>query len=265
MGDLLYSLCFVREYLEALGATEAHFHLQTNVPDLFATHGRVFMTRADADFLLPLVERSRLFSKITRGDASPEWDDLKIELGMFRYMKINVNAGDIRAWYYNFTTLLLPMELSRPVFPEGEIEPNFELAGRLVFVASPRYRNVFVDYKALAPFADRMVFMGLEEEHRAFCREFFPLPFRRVGSALEAAQLMRGAAGVVSNLNGLYAIAECLKVPRVLITPEMMPGRGGRGLGPVNVIPQGGVCCMAQIQEKLLAAIPALLSAARGN
>ena len=53
---------------------------------------------------------------------------------------------------------------------------------------------------------------------------------------------MQGCKGYISNQTGLFALAEGLKIPRGLITADHIIVNEKKQLGPVNVIPLGGLC-----------------------
>jgi len=65
------------------------------------------------------------------------------------------------------------------------------------------------------------VFVGLHEEWRTFCRQFFPVPFHPTESLLELASIIAGAELFVGNQSCPLAIAEGLDVYRcVEIRPD---------------------------------------------
>lgn len=213
MGDLLYSLYMATELAENLGMT-IWLHLQTNVHFDYAyqTHpnGNVGFTQANVEFIRPLLETIPLIRKITFGDEIPRHDGVVVDLSKFRSIGLNLSAGNIPRWYYNLVTPHLPQDLSRQLI---SVEPDYSLRDRIVLLHSTRYCNALLKLDGLAKYRDRLVFMGLKPEHEAFCSKWFDVEYRGISNALEFARLLRGSAGVISNQNGLYVIAELMKVP----------------------------------------------------
>jgi hypothetical protein len=65
------------------------------------------------------------------------------------------------------------------------------------------------------------VFVGLREEWRTFCRNFYPVAFHPTSTLLEMASLIAGAELFVGNQSCAFAIAEGLDVLRCLeVRPE---------------------------------------------
>ena len=81
------------------------------------------------------------------------------------------------------------------------------------------------DWAGLKNYADRSVFIGLEEEWRAFCQSYFNIPFYRVEDLLEFAQVVAGAKLFVGNQSFGLALADAMSVPRVAELWEPSPNR----------------------------------------
>ena len=162
-----------------------------------------------------------------------------IDIDDFRKLKLNFAAGDIRTWPYALTALTLPMDLSRKII---EVPPDNKFNGRVILTKTSRYNNPFLNYNELRPLQCDIVFIGLEEEHKAFCNDYFEVDFYKVKDAYETAQIIAGADCMISNQNGLYSIAEMMKTPRILCSPEFISiERNGKNYivpGPCNNIPQ---------------------------
>ena len=259
MGDLLYSLYMVTELSEHLGMP-AWLHLQTNVhfDYSYQTHpnGDVGFTQANVEFMRPLLETIPLIRKITFGDEIPPHDGVAVDLSMFRRISIDLLAGNLPRYYYNLVNLHLPQDLSRQLI---SVEPDYSLRDRIVLVHSTRYCNALLKLDGLAKYRDRLVFMGLKAEHEAFCSKWFDVEYRGISNALEFARLLRGSGGIISNQNGLYAIAELMKVPRVILSYEygMINGKIMPG-SPIN-LPVGGWYEMVQSPVKFDSAVANLM------
>ena len=100
--------------------------------------------------------------------------------------------------------------------PWLQVEPNEDYLGRIVVNRTPRYRNPYFPWQALVDtFRDEMVFIGLPEEYRDFCRDFGQVEYAATGSLLEAAQIISASEVFMGNQSSCNAIAEGLKHPMV--------------------------------------------------
>jgi hypothetical protein len=72
-----------------------------------------------------------------------------------------------------------------------------------------------LDWPSLQQYADRSIFVGLEEEWRAFRRAYFDVRFYQVSSLLEFAQVVAGAKLYVGNQSFGLALADAMLIPRV--------------------------------------------------
>lgn len=259
MGDSIYHTLFMLEAQEALNEAilanrqlEARdslsIHLQTNKKcSYYKEHpyGTVGLTTAAADFLAPLFEKQGW--PTTVGDEIPYG---AFDIDNFRKLRLNFSCGEIRLWCYNLSAVPLPMNLQRKTLTK--YEPDSSFAEKVIVCRTDRYINAYIDYKLLEPIKDRIVFVGLEKEHKSFCDEIFPVDYYKCKDAVDMLNVMAGAKAVISNPCGPYALAEQAKLPRCLLTPEFLVIQEKYiGIGPVNVIPQGGACWMCGTNSRL--------------
>lgn len=71
------------------------------------------------------------------------------------------------------------------------------------------------DWARLRNYAARSVFIGLEDEWRAFCQNYFMIPFYRVENLLDFARVVAGAKLFVGNQSFGLALADAMSIPRV--------------------------------------------------
>ena len=96
-----------------------------------------------------------------------------------------------------------------------------------------------------------------------FVNEFnqhFDLEYCPTKDLLEAGKYIAGAKCVIGNQSGLFSLAECMKVPRILCSAEYFRYNNQYIPGPVNVHPQGGWNEVAAITEKLKTTVQTLLT-----
>lgn len=49
-----------------------------------------------------------------------------------------------------------------------------------------------------------------------FCKQHFPVEYHPVDNALEMLRFLQSCRGMIGNVSGTFAIAECAKIPRIL-------------------------------------------------
>jgi hypothetical protein len=80
-----------------------------------------------------------------------------------------------------------------------------------------------LDWNTLRRFAHRAVFVGLEEEYRAFCASCFPVEFHNAGDLVAFAQVVAGAKLFVGNQSFGLALADAMSVPRLVQRADDTP------------------------------------------
>ena len=227
MGDLLYSLNYAKEYAESRGLDQFVLNLQLNQYD-----GRdIRLSRETVEWLKPLLLNQPYIKDVTISEKVPEFC---YNLDTFRNGSVNINAGDIRYWFYRPRPNFLPKDFYSPMLTAPK-DPQY--GDNIIISRTARHRNRDLNYKKLEPLQDKILFVGTKQEHQDFCKEQFPCEYRPVKDALELATIINSAKLFIGNQCGIFAIAEQLKVPRMLETAENRPGSAP------NVLPMGGRCC----------------------
>lgn len=244
MGDIIWSLWFVKEYCEKKNQ-KCIFHLQTNVKikqpswlDQTHLNPTSYLSRQSAEFIKPLLLQCNFIDQVLIGDDRPVG---AINLNDFRDEGINVYGGDLRDFYYNCDEQALPREYWKPIL---DVEASDQFKDKILFTLTERYVNRAINYVKLKKFEDKIVFMGTEKEYKKFCEmEWKVKQLVTPKTLLEAAQWMKGSIGYISNQCGFFALAEALKVPRILFPPDWMMQPNCKVIpGPKNTVPVGGKC-----------------------
>ena len=218
VGDLIYALPFALAYVRAHNIKRTAFNLNI-LP------GRRLYTRETAEALAALL-RSQHWIDAVWFDR-PEEATVNLDAGNHTWVRHN--SGDLARRF-----ALLGREFHDPIDFTAPwlfgIEPDPRAKGKIVLFRSPRYRSDRLTYLSLLRCRDRLLFLGTAEEHEEFSTRTFRCDYLPTQDFLEAARLIRGAALTIGNQTGLFAIAEALKVPRLLEISPTCP----------NVIMQGG-------------------------
>lgn len=201
LGDIIYSL-----------PTLKWFHGQTGVKCrlLFSQAGeagrvrvREPINKAKLDFIKPLLLAQDYIASVDLWNGTDKAD---VSFFLFR---------DNRSLHENLAVAQLkhahaPKEMADS--PWLKVDAGAIKSGRVVIARSPRYHNdSFPWRKVIDKYAGRMLFVGLPEEHKAFCRDFGLLlqdiPFRAVGTMLEMAEVIASADLFIGNQSCPYAVA----------------------------------------------------------
>jgi len=223
-GDAIYSLSSLRDH--AIKNNIAYnFDLLLNQPSGFTdeTHplGSVMMNEGMANFLKPLLESQDYINEVNLvTGAKPMY---YFDLDRFRKDYYNLSAGNIQNWIANSYPELRPNLSEQCLFVEP-IKTDYILVNR-----TTRYNNIFIDYTFLDRY-ENVYFIGLEKEFKRMAIHSDKIKHLPIKDAYEMAQYIAGCKLFIGGQSMAFAIAEQLKVKRVLEQYILAP----------NVIPQGG-------------------------
>ena len=145
------------------------------------------------------------------------------DLDLFRAFPLDYHKGNIARWYFNiFAT---SYNLSKPWL---KVNPDESVKGKIVIARSTRYNAPDVDYSFLQEY-DNVVFVGLPEEYELMKKAISELKYKKTDDFLSLARIIAGADFFIGNQSFPFALAEALKVPRILESYYLCP----------NVIPEG--------------------------
>ena len=260
MGDILYSLYFCLEDSTYFHFDKFNYNIQIN--RRFCEFGKlddrdeIILTQKDADFIIPLLRSLPYINEVTACATNEKrW----IELNSFRSGVLCPYGCEIRDWYYTFTPHTFPREFWKPII---QVEPNPRYRDKILFTLTDRYVNRGLNYMTLEPFKDHLVFIGTDQEHRAFQEKYFELEKAELtekDNLLTVAQYLAGAKGYVANQCGFFSLAELMKINRILLAPDWIELDGKIRIGPKNNLPLGGWCNNVSYMPKAVAAIRELL------
>lgn len=223
-GDIIYSLPTIRA-VKRLTGVPVHLHLRLNQPHGIPSHhthplGRVMLNEKMFHMLRPLLESQEYLDSC----RVYEQQTIDMDLNTFRSAGILLDRGNIARWY-NYVTGLHP-DLSEAWL---EAKPSPDSAGHIVIARSSRYRNPYINYRFLSRYK-QVIFLGVESEYEDMRQQIPQMRWVTVEDFRQMAELIAGARVFIGNQSFPFAIAEGLKVKRILETSVEAP----------NVIPEGG-------------------------
>ena len=232
IGDVVYSLPFCRAVAAAAGRGRFAFHLKTGtVVERTRANGSIARTplldAAGAALLAPLLGRQPFVESVSVSDAVPAG---ALDLDLFRLQTCLPLWGNSLSYYYLPLAPWLadPPDLSRPWLSDGR---RLDLGKkRIALFLTSRYPRETLSLSFLEPFREELLFLGTETEHAAFESAWFPVERRKIADFADALDVLSSVRFAIGNQTGFFAIAEALKIPRLLLVSGESP----------NVVPCGG-------------------------
>lgn len=232
IGDLIYALPGIRQVCKAYAklypeqfSGRAVIYLGLNkqwpmAPEIMR-RGGITMTKNDLEFLRPLLLRQDYIEDVLEHEEGKGVNvNLDKIMGIYGD-SINIPYGCLPRWYFQVWPEMT-CDLSKTWITVDERVKLF--SKKMILISrSARSHNPNIDYKFLEKYSDRLLFIGLPDEHQDFRRCFFDMPHYEVKTALELAIAIASCKFMIANQSFPYAIAEAMKVPRVLELFKPMP------------------------------------------
>jgi hypothetical protein len=161
-------------------------------------------------------------------DKVAVWKDevINVPLDLFRKTGFNPAAGHLPR-HYNYCWDVAP-DLTKPWLDVDGVYGT-GLEDYIIVSRSLRYRNQSINYKFLNEY--KIVFLGLPDEWKVFQFDCPDAKYVETSNLLEVAQIIKTGKAFVGNQSACFAIAEAMKVPRLLEVSIASP----------NVVVQGGI------------------------
>ncbi|MCF1422179.1 hypothetical protein [Mangrovimonas futianensis] len=206
MGDLLYALPVIKELSKT---KECHLYvkLDEQYNETYYKHpsGNTLISKRSYNMLEPLLQAQTYLKSV----KPYQGESIDVDLDLFRALPISNQFHSFR-WYFHVTGIHADM-----AEPYLEVTPHEQVKDKVVIVRTFRARNSFVDYGFLKNYND-LLFLGTKEEYEELHKSIPNLEFYDVKDFLEMAQIIKASRFYISNQTMAYAIAEGLKVPRLL-------------------------------------------------
>lgn len=215
-GDLIYAL----PALYALaGGAEADIYLNLDQPVNYSVvrgrHplGNVMLNQTMFSMLLPLLLAQ---PEITRC-AVYEQQPVDYDLDVFRNSAFSLASGNIARWY--FLHFAINADLGKPWL---HVMPDRSAADHIVIARSLGHHSPGIDYSFIRNYG-KVLFVGVPEEFEAMRKMIPSLEYRQVADFLELAAIIAGSRFFIGNQSFPFAVAEALKVRRVLEVCHFCP------------------------------------------
>lgn len=235
IGDIIYSLPTVLSLIRDHGISRVIYYLQLGQHVQYSGPHPLGTLLLSADYIdkvrplllsQPYVQQVEIYSD----------QKVDVDFDQFRRIPLNYSMYSIARWYFLFV-IGASWDLSLPWL---NVVPDYRFRDFALVARNRRLQSPFITYNFLDKYADRIVFVGVEQEFEDFrmqcpqCSRFYQAP-----DFLELARVIAGCRFFAGNQGMIYTLAEALKVPRLLET----------NIQAANNIPQGGACYDALFQQ----------------
>jgi hypothetical protein len=208
LGDIIYSLPAA---IKLAAGRKINYYFHLNEPYPYATKiahpaGNVLMTEKTAALLTPLFLNQSYINKCEIYSGQ----HIHYELADFRKYPFDYRMGNIARWY--FIIYGINADLGKPWLMA---KPDTSVSNAIILARSSRYRTPGISYSFLKKYP-RIVFVGIPSEYEEMKLAVPNLEYRPVKDYLELASVIAGGKLFIGNQSSPFAVAEALKVKRVL-------------------------------------------------
>ncbi len=207
-GDVVYSIPAMLSIAEG---KKIRLYLDVTQKTMYTSNMRHFnkdkiLTPKSVEFLRPLILSNTQF------EICDIWNGEKIDydLNEFRKYPFDYRMGHICRWY--FLAFGVSYNLSNPWL---NVNANLKYENAIVIARSFRYRALGIDYSFLNKHKN-VKFLGLLDEFEDIKKQIPDIEHIHVNNALEMAGIIAGCRLFIGNQSFPFAVAEALKIKRVL-------------------------------------------------
>jgi hypothetical protein len=202
--------------------------------------GNRTLTESMVKMITPLLLHQKQFAICK---AYTENTPVDYDLDLFRKYPFPKSSGNISRWY--FYVFAINADLGKKWLSAA---PDTNYGNSIIIARSMRYNAPGISYAFLNAY-ENLFFVGVKEEFELMKKQVAKLVFLPVDDFLQMAAIIAGCKLFIGNQSFPFALAEALKVKRLLEVYHLCP----------NVVPEGingyDFCYQAQFEflvKKLL-------------
>tara|TARA_Y100000590_G_scaffold186271_1_gene212257 strand:+ start:168 stop:1082 length:915 start_codon:yes stop_codon:yes gene_type:complete len=206
LGDIIYSLPVIKE-ISKTHVCNLCIQIDKPMELKYFKHpsGNKYLDKRIVEMLIPLLKNQKYLNNIEIYTKQK----IDIDLDLFRKIPINIQFYSPR-WFFQLTGVHVNLEK-----PYLNVESHQNLLNKIVILRTFRARNYFINYKFLNKYDD-LLFIGMKDEFEDIKKQVQNIKFHDCKNFLEMAQIIKSSKFFIGNQGIGYAIAEALKVPRLL-------------------------------------------------
>ena len=168
-------------------------------------YGKYLMNENTLNMLLPLLKTQKYLNNVKKYSN----EDIDINFDIFRELPISFVFDNAR--YYFQLVGIQPNLLDTYI----EVEKHKEINDRIVIHRTLRYQNHFINYKFLEKYKN-LLFVGSKTEYEDIKKEVKNIEFYNCKDFLEMTMIMKSSKIFIGNSSVGFALAEAIKIPRLL-------------------------------------------------
>lgn len=206
LGDIVYSLPVIKELSKTHNCT-LYIRADKPMTSEYYKHpsGNVMLSKKIISKFLPLLQEQEYLSHV----AFWQDEEIDIDLDLFRDLPVDFSFLSHR-WYFHIAGV--QPDLNQKYL---EVTDHPTIKDKVVIVRSLRAQNYFADYSFLSKY-DNLLFIGIKEEYEELKKAVPNMEFYDVKDFYEMAQIIKSSKFFLGNQSFAYALADGLKVPRLL-------------------------------------------------
>ncbi len=217
-GDLINALPVIKELSKD---HECNLYIQTNKSYKLIhkdNYGKVLLNENSFNMLMPLLKEQKYINKVMKFNNQ----EIDINFDRFRDLPISFLFDNLR-YYFNLTGV-------QPDILESyiNVKPHDIIKNKIVILRTLRYQNHFINYKFLENYKD-LLFVGTKNEYEDLQKDVKNLEFHDCKDFLEMAMIMKSSKFFIGNSSIGHALAEGIKVPRLLEASPLFPAAQPHG------------------------------------
>ncbi len=215
LGDIINCLPFLKEISKNKRCNlfiQKNKELPKSVVSRDHPFGEVYLTENSIKKILPLLKKQKYLNKVDFYDEQ----EIDIDLNYFREMPINFNIDSVR-WYGHLVGKYPDLSINYL-----EVDNHEQFKNYIVIMRSLRRQNKYIDYSFLSSYKNK-IFIGLKNEFEDLKNSVNGLDHYESKDFLELASIIKNSKIFIGNLSFGYALAEALKVPRLLESGPNFP------------------------------------------
>lgn len=220
LGDLVYALPALKTASEKYGKKIAFYIWMNKAWESYGNYhdatkkGEGLMNEQSYNMIKPLLESLPYIEKVEKWTGQQIHIDLDKPKVMGRQIGLPY-ANMSRQYFYAYPDLAC--DLSLPTIPEF---PAYSETDRIVVNRTSRWLNPHISYMFLQQY-QQVWFIGTLDEYSDFCLQVPHAKYFECTNFLSMAHFIQEAKVFIGNQSLAYAIAEQMKVPRILeVCPE---------------------------------------------
>lgn len=207
VGDIIYALPCIFSLAKQ---RNIHLHLNINQKGSYGKMhhplGTLMLNEKMVDMLKPLLLTQK---NILTCDIFNQ-QHIDYDLDKIRELPLLLDRGNIARWY--FLAFGVNFNLCKSWL---KVLPDETVCNTILVSRSHRYHTPGIDYRFLNKYPE-VLFVGLPEEYELMKKMVPNIIYRPTNDFLELAQLIAGCKLFIGNQSFPFAVAEALKVKRVL-------------------------------------------------